>query len=100
MLAYVVLYLPYTVQYVTSALTQINDNLLQAGRVFGGTPSYVFQRVTLPMISRDIFAGWMMIFIIAFRELVTARRIPWSFQRILTASLSRGACRAAARWPF
>ena len=74
-LAYVVLYLPYTVQYVTSALTQINDNLLQAGRVFGGTPSYVFQRVTLPMISRDIFAGWMMIFIIAFRELVTASLI-------------------------
>lgn len=71
-LAYVVLYLPYTVQYVTSAFTQINDSLLQAGRVFGGTPSYVFRRVTLPMISRGIFAGWMMIFIIAFRELVTA----------------------------
>ena len=74
-LAYVILYLRYTVQYVTSALTQINDNLLQAGRVFGGTPSYVFQRVTLPMISRGIFAGWMMIFIIAFRELVTASLI-------------------------
>ena len=74
-LAYVVLYLPYTVQYVTSALTQINDNLLQAGRVFGGTPAYVFRRVTLPMISRGIFAGWMMIFIIAFRELVTASLI-------------------------
>ena len=27
-LAYVVLYLPYTVQYVTSAFTQINDSLL------------------------------------------------------------------------
>ena len=74
-LAYVVLYLPYTVQYVTSAFTQINDNLLRAGRVFGGTPAYVFRRVTLPMISRDIFAGWMMIFIIAFRELVTASLI-------------------------
>ena len=74
-LAYVVLYLPYTVQYVTSAFTQINDSLLQAGRVFDGTPAYVFRRVTLPMISRGIFAGWMMIFIIAFRELVTASLI-------------------------
>ena len=74
-LAYVVLYLPYTVQYVTSTFTQINDSLLQAGRVFGGTPAYVFRRVTLPMISRGIFAGWMMIFIIAFRELVTASLI-------------------------
>lgn len=74
-LAYVVLYVPYTVQYVTSAFTQINDSLLQAGRVFGGSPGYVFRRVTLPMISRGVFAGWMMIFIIAFRELVTASLI-------------------------
>ncbi len=74
-LAYVVLYLPYTVQYVTSAFTQINESLLEAGRTFGGTPGYVFRRVTLPMISRGIFAGWMMIFIIAFRELVTASLI-------------------------
>ena len=74
-LAYVVLYLPYTVQYVTSAFTQINGSLLQAGRVFGGSPGYVFRRITLPMISRGIIAGWMMIFIIAFRELVTASLI-------------------------
>lgn len=74
-LTYVVLYLPYTVQYVTSAFTQINGSLLEAGRSFGGTPSYVFRRITLPMISRGIFAGWMMIFIIAFRELVTASLI-------------------------
>lgn len=74
-LAYVVLYLPYTVQYVTSAFTQINDSLLEAGRTFGGSPGYVFRRITLPMISRGIFAGWMMIFIIAFRELVTASLI-------------------------
>lgn len=74
-LAYVVLYLPYTVQYVTSAFTQINESLLEAGRTFGGTPAYVFRRVTLPMISRGILAGWMMIFIIAFRELVTASLI-------------------------
>ena len=74
-LAYVVLYLPYSVQYVTSAFTQINDSLLEAGRTFGGSPAYVFRRITLPMISRGIFAGWMMIFIIAFRELVTASLI-------------------------
>lgn len=74
-LAYVVLYIPYTVQYVTSAFTQINDSLLQAGRVFGGSPTYVFRHITLPMISRGIFAGWIMIFIISFRELVTASLI-------------------------
>lgn len=74
-LAYVVLYLPYTVQYVTSSFTQINENLIQAGRTFGGSPAYVFRRVTFPMISKGILAGWMMIFIISFRELVTASLI-------------------------
>ena len=74
-LAYVVLYLPYTVQYVTSSFTQINDNLIQAGRTFGGSPWYVFRRITLPMIAAGILTGWMMIFIIAFRELVTASLI-------------------------
>lgn len=74
-LAYVVLYLPYTVQYVTSAFTQINPHLLEAGRSFGASPHYVFRRITLPLISRGIIAGGMMIFIIAFRELVTASLI-------------------------
>lgn len=74
-LAYVVLYLPYTVQYVTSSFTQINDSLIQAGRTFGGSPAYVFGRITFPMISKGIATGWMMIFIIAFRELVTASLI-------------------------
>lgn len=71
-LAYVVLYLPYTVQYVTSSFTQINDNLIQAGWTTGGKPGYVFRKVTLPLISKGILTGWMMTFIIAFRELVTA----------------------------
>ncbi len=74
-LAYVVLYLPYTVQYVTSSFTQINDSLIQAGRTFGGSPAYVFRRITFPMISKGIATGWMMIFIISFRELVTASLI-------------------------
>ncbi|MCC8106196.1 MAG: iron ABC transporter permease [Clostridiales bacterium] len=74
-LAYVVLYLPYTVQYVTSSFTQINDSLIQAGRTFGGGPAYVFGRITFPMISKGIATGWMMIFIISFRELVTASLI-------------------------
>lgn len=74
-LAYVVLYLPYTVQYVTSSFTQINDSLIQAGRTFGGSPAYAFGRITFPMISKGIATGWMMIFIISFRELVTASLI-------------------------
>ncbi len=74
-IAYVILFVPYTVQYVTSSFTQISPSLAAAGRVAGGTPFYVFRRITLPLIMRGIMTGWMMTFIIAFRELVTASLI-------------------------
>ena len=70
-LSYVVLFLPYTVQYVTSSYSQISPSLVAAGRISGGSPCYVFIHITLPLISRGIMSGWMMTFIIAFRELVT-----------------------------
>ena len=66
-LAYVVLFLPYTVQYVTSSFTQISDSLMAAGQVFGGSPAYILRRITLPLIRQGIATGWMMTFIIAFR---------------------------------
>ena len=74
-LAYVVLFLPYTVQYVTSSFTQISVSLMAAGQVFGGSPFYIFRRITVPLIAKGIATGWMMTFIIAFRELVTASLI-------------------------
>ncbi len=74
-LAYVVLFLPYTVQYVTSLFTQISDSLIAAGQVFGGKPLYILWHITLPLIRPGIATGWMMTFIIAFRELVTASLI-------------------------
>ena len=42
--AYVALFLPYTIQYVSSAYTQISDSLTAAAQVFGGSPAYVFRR--------------------------------------------------------
>ncbi|MCD8371939.1 MAG: iron ABC transporter permease [Clostridia bacterium] len=71
-LAYTALFLPYSIQYITSAFTQFSDNLPLAGRITGGSKPYVFMRITLPLIAKGIITGWMMIFIISFRELVAA----------------------------
>lgn len=73
--AYVALFLPYTIQYVTSSFTQISGSLEAAARVFGGSPLYIFRRVTLPLIIKGVLTGWTMTFIISFRELVTASLI-------------------------
>lgn len=84
-LVYVVMFLPYSVQYVNSALMQTGESLLEAGNICGGTRCYVFFHVTLPLIKRGVLQGWMMIFIIVFRELVGASLIsPPNVQTVST----------------
>lgn len=70
-IAYVIQFLPYTVQYVTSASSQVSENLIYAGYVFGGSKIFTFVRITLPLIFKGVIAGFMMTFIIGLRELVT-----------------------------
>ena len=74
-MAYVALFLPFVVQSVNSSYAQISESLHAAGRIFGGRPLYIFRRITLPLLFRGVLVGWMMTFIIAFRELVTASMI-------------------------
>lgn len=70
-IAYVIQFLPYTVQYVTSASSQVSENLIYAGYVFGGSKIFTFVRIPLPLIFKGVIAGFMMTFIIGLRELVT-----------------------------
>lgn len=74
-LAYVIMFLPFTIQYVSSALIQINDNLVMAGKICGGSPFYVFRKITCPLVMKGVLSAWMMTFIIVFRELVGASLI-------------------------
>lgn len=74
-LVYTVMFLPYSIQYVSSALMQIGDNLVMAGKVSGGGKAYIFRKITLPLVMKGVFTGWMMTFIIVFRELVASSLI-------------------------
>jgi len=74
-LSYVILFLPYSVEYITSSFSQIGPSLISAGRVFGASRSYALRRITIPLLKKGIVTGWMMTFIIAFRELVSASLI-------------------------
>ena len=84
-LVYVVMFIPYTIQYVSSAYMQMGESLTEAGKVCGGSRFYVMLHVTLPLIMRGVMQGWMMIFIIVFRELVAASLIsPPNVQTVST----------------
>ncbi|MDO4168306.1 MAG: iron ABC transporter permease [Lachnospiraceae bacterium] len=84
-LVYAIMFLPYTIQYVSSALMQIGDSFIEAGKVCGGNSFYIFRRILLPLIMKGVMYGWMMIFIIVFRELVGASLIsPPNVQMVST----------------
>jgi len=89
-LTYVVFYLPYSVQYIKASASQIDGNLLQAGRVFGGKPLYLLRRIVLPLLVPGILAGWMMTFTISARELVASLMVlPPSMQVTATYIFSQ-----------
>jgi len=69
-LTYVVLFLPFTVQYVKASLAQLGTSMFDAARVSGAHGSYTLRRVLLPLIRSGMVAGFIMTFIISIRELV------------------------------
>ncbi len=83
LLTYVVLFLPFTVQYVTVAYRRINPALFHAGSVCGGDSAYIFRRILFPLIVPGVLSGWVMTFIISIRELVASVMIlPPGFENV------------------
>lgn len=71
-MVYSIMFLPFTVQYVGAALSQMGGNLTDAARIAGASPVYVFLHVTVPLVRPAIISGAAMTFIISFRELVAS----------------------------
>jgi iron(III) transport system permease protein len=69
-LAYVVLYLPFSVQNVKAVYSQLGDTLFEAASVAGGSWWFRTRRILLPLIMPGVLAGWIMAFTISMRELV------------------------------
>ncbi|WP_052131581.1 ABC transporter permease [Planococcus sp. CAU13] len=67
---YIVLFLPYSVQYTKSALTQLDPSIHHSNAVFAQNYGLILVKVWLPLLGQGILAGWMMTFIISMRELV------------------------------
>ncbi|HIU64256.1 MAG TPA: iron ABC transporter permease [Candidatus Avacidaminococcus intestinavium] len=74
-LVYTLMFLPYAYQYTYSGYMQLSNNLFEAARMSGASSLQILQKITLPLLLKSIMTGWMMIFIIVFRELVAASLI-------------------------
>jgi spermidine/putrescine transport system permease protein len=64
-------YLPYMILPIYSALEKLDRRLLEAAADLGATPWRSFRDITLPLSSRGIVAGCIMVFVPAMGDYVT-----------------------------
>jgi len=69
LIAYVTMYLPYGMRFISSGLTQIHKELEESAEVSGARVRQVFLRILLPLLMPVLLAAWIYIFVLAVREL-------------------------------
>lgn len=67
---YCVLFLPYSVQYTKSTLSQLDQSIFQSAAILGRNSWDMYRYIFVPLLMQGILAGMMMTFIISMRELV------------------------------
>ncbi len=69
LIAYVTMYLPYGMRFISSGLTQIHKELEESAEVSGARTIQVFLRILLPLLLPVLLAAWIYVFVLAVREL-------------------------------
>jgi iron(III) transport system permease protein len=69
LLTYTVAFVPYAVRTVGGVLKGMHANQEEAGWLSGRSWARVFGDVVLPIVRRGVWAGWMLVFLMAFREI-------------------------------
>ncbi len=68
--AHTVIGTPFVIIFVNAALAGFNSNITRAGQSLGASPTYVFFKITLPLIMPGIIYGGMLAFVSSLDELV------------------------------
>lgn len=84
-IAYVVLFLPQSVEPLRTSLLQVGPRLEEAGRSLGRSRSAVLRTVVAPLITRGAMAGAALVFLTAMKELpATLLLRPTGFETLAT----------------
>ena len=67
--AYLIRFLPQSVQYSGASLNQISPRVDEAGRSLGLSPARVMARIIVPLISPGLLAGGALVFVSSIKEL-------------------------------
>ncbi len=69
LLALVVVWLPFSIRYISANLIQISNELEEASAVSGSRWSRTFFRVTMPLLKNGMVNSFIYVFVNSFREL-------------------------------
>jgi iron(III) transport system permease protein len=72
LIAYVTMYLPYGMRFISSGLTQIHRELEEVAEVAGARMRQIFTRILLPLLLPVLLAAWIYVFVLAVRELAAS----------------------------
>jgi iron(III) transport system permease protein len=69
LIAYVARFVPFAVRSANTSLRQVDPALEEAARISGAAWLRSVLAVTVPLVKRGLFSGWLLIFVPALREL-------------------------------
>ena len=69
LVAYVVAFTPYAVRNVSSVIKGMDPALEEMGWMSGASWARTMRDITVPLIGRGLWAGWILVFLMAFREI-------------------------------
>ena len=72
LIAYVTMYLPYGMRFISGGLTQIHKELEEVAEVAGARIPQIFMRILLPLLAPVLCAAWIYVFVLAVRELAAS----------------------------
>ena len=72
LVSYVTHYLPQGFRVVSSNLVQMHDDLEESARVSGASWLRTLKDVVLPLVRPALASGWLLLFVVFFRELSSA----------------------------
>ncbi len=72
LIAYVTMYLPYGMRFISSGITQIHKELEEVAEVAGARIRQIFLHILMPLLAPVLLAAWIYIFVLAVRELAAS----------------------------
>ena len=71
-LAYLILYLPQATVSAQSALAMVGPELTEASLVAGEGPAGTLRRITAPLMTRGVIAGWVFLFVLVVGDITAS----------------------------